>query len=81
MDMEGKRMNLGVLKIFDDELSPRGCLDEAHPDESRCTDYKGNEGSNYDEFYHYAGLLVWKEGGTFSVVNQNGPNAAATFLS
>lgn len=80
IDRKGQNSDFGAIHIDDDELLPRGALDNEAPDEIRVSEATGNEGGSYERAYHRAAAVVWPRSETEDLLLQAGVDAVVPFF-
>ncbi len=65
----------------EEEVCPRGALDDLVPDEEYFTEATGNEGGSFERTYRRAALVVWPENRRLALVAQAGVGFALPLLS
>lgn len=75
IDPEDRDASFGEIPLGENELLPKGALDNEKPDQQRLTEATGNEGASFERSYHRAALVIWPRTGFASVLLQSGVGA------
>jgi len=80
---DGQELGFGNVPIYDDELMPRGILEDAdEPYDEEYEDYTGNAGATLLDFqYGFAALVVVKRDSMMKILMHGGPVAQVAWLN
>lgn len=75
-DRHGKKVQLGEIRLDEDEIVADASLDDAEPSREDFEGYTGNEGMTLDRWYHRAAVVIWPRSRHFQILSGAGTEAS-----
>lgn len=80
VNSDNQAVNFGEIPLDDDELLPKGSLDDEEPDEKRVMEASGNEGASFERAYRRAAIIIWPIKQTPEVLLKAGVGAVIPYF-
>jgi hypothetical protein len=80
VDLDNQAVPFGKIPLNEEELLPKGSLDNEKPDEQRLMEASGNEGASFERAYRRAALVIWPKALTSEVLLEAGVGAMIPYF-